>query len=295
MRRVLKYAAVVFLAGFMALWLVSGYVGARLVSAPNHHTVGTRAELGGRAVEDVFIETADGLRLSAWYVANESKNAVVTLSGIGAGRGQMARWAEMYIGWGVAALLPDLRGTGESGGDRVSIGYYERRDLQACVRWLHDKGYTCVGAHGFSLGAATICFAFKEGVELGFAVVESSYDTMQNAVDHRLDIAYMPHFTGWPYRYFFSRYMGADFDEMSPIKYLPACKSPILFLSGDNEVFLTASETEAMYRVCGSARKDVHIFAGGKHDPAIRHFPGEAEGVVREFLETKADWTAAGK
>lgn len=294
MRRILKYVGIAFVFVFVVLWVASGYIGTRIVTAPNHHAVGTRSALAGRPVEDVSITTEDGLTLSAWYVPNDSKSAVITLAGIGAGRGQMASTAETYVGWGFSALLPDLRGTGESEGDLVSIGYYERRDLTACARWLREKGYTCVGAHGFSLGAATICFAYKEGVALEFAVIESGYDTMQKAIDRRLDMAYMPHFIGWPYRFFFTRFMGADFQSMSPIEYLPKCKNPTLFLSGDSEVFLTADDTEALYQACGSEKKRLHLFKGGKHDPSIRHFPEESRGVVREFLEKEVGWALAG-
>lgn len=294
MRRVLKRIGIGLVSTFVVLWIAAGVVGTHLATGPRHREIAYRPEIGGRPVEEVSIKTGDGLLLSAWYVPNDSEYAVVTLSGIDADRRQLVSTAEAYIGWGFAALLPDLRGTGESEGDLVSIGYYERKDLAACVEWLRDKGYTCVGAHGFSLGAATICFAFKEHVDLGFAVIESGYDTMQNAVNRRLDIAYMPHFIGWPHRAYFSWYVGAGFREMSPIEHLPGCKAPALFLSGDSERVLTVDDTEALFNACGSDKKRLHIYKGGRHAPSLSRFPDEARGVIREFLEKEVGWTANG-
>lgn len=294
MRRILKYVGIALVSIFLVSWIASGIVGTRIATAPRHRVIEPREQLGGRPVEDVSIRTEDGLMLSAWYVPNDSEYAVITLSGIGADRRQLSSTAEAYIELGFAALLPDLRGTGQSEGDLVSIGYYERKDLVASVRWLQDKGYTCVGAHGFSLGAATVCFSFQDRVDLGFAVIESGYDTMQNAVNRRLDIARMPHFIGWPYRVCFSWYVGADFRALSPIDYLPECMAPVLFLSGNNERVLTEGDTEAMFAACGSEKKRLHIFEGGKHAPSVSRFPDEARPVIREFLETEVGWKTKG-
>jgi fermentation-respiration switch protein FrsA (DUF1100 family) len=141
-----------------------------------------------------------------------------------------------------------------------------------------------VGAHGFSLGAATVCFAMKELPDLGFAVVESSYDTMKDATDHRLDMVHMPHFIGWPYRFFLGHRIGADFEDISPVTYVPHAKCPTLVMSGDSEGFLTPSETTALYERCGSSRKRLHFFKNGHHEPSISKFPEESRGTLHQFL-----------
>ncbi len=284
MRRLLKWSGIVLALLFIALWIAVGVVGANVATGERHSQVKPREEIAGRHVEQVSLVTEDGIALSAWYVPNESPNAVVTLSGIGANRSQLASTAETYINWGFSALLPDLRGSGQSGGDMVSIGYHERKDLIACVRWLKDRGFKTVGAHGFSLGAATVCFAMKDFSDLGFAVVESSYDTMQHATDNRLDLAKVPHFIGWPYRFFLSRRIGADFTALSPLTYMPQCTCPTLIMSGDNERVLKAAETTALYDQCASKHKRLHIFKGGRHRPSIRDFPEESKETLRQFL-----------
>jgi dipeptidyl aminopeptidase/acylaminoacyl peptidase len=289
MRRFLKWTGVVLVSLFLVVWIAVGVVGANMVTSARHGSVKPRTEIAGKPVEQVTLTTDDGVALSAWYVPNESKCAVVTLSGIGANRSQLVSTAETYINWGFAALLPDLRGTGESGGDMVSIGYHERKDLVACVRWLQNKGLKTIGAHGFSLGAATVCFAMKDLSDLGFAVVESSYDTMQHADDNRLDLVKVPHFIGWPYRFFLSHRIGADFTALSPLTYMPRFTCPTLIMSGDDERVLKAEETTALYDQCASKRKRLHIFKGGHHRPSIRAFPEESRETLRQFLKEDVD------
>ncbi len=284
MRRFLKWTGIVLVSLFVVLWTGVGVVGTKMVTAARHGNVKPRTEIAGRPVEQVSLTTEDGVVLSAWYVPNDSEYAVVTLSGIGADRGQLVSTAETYINWGFSALLPDLRGTGQSGGDMVSIGYHERKDLLACVRWLQGKGLKTIGAHGFSLGAATVCFAMNDSSDLGFAVVESSYDTMQHAIDNRLDLYSVPHFIGWPYRFCLSHRLGADFTALSPLTYMPRCTCPTLVMSGDSEGVLSAVETTALYEKCGSQHKQLHLFKGGHHRPSIRAFPEESKDTLHQFL-----------
>ena len=142
-----------------------------------------------------------------------------------------------------------------------------------------------------SLGAATVCFAMKELSDLGFAVVESSYDTMKDATEHRLDVVHMPHFIGWPYRLFLSNRIGADFTTMSPVEYMPYSKCPTLVMSGDSEQILTTSETTALYDKCGSSHKRMHLFKNGHHEPSISNFPEESRNTLRQFLTEEAGYT----
>ncbi len=288
MRRFLKWTGIVLVSLFIVLWMTVGVVGTRLVTAPRHGQIKPKTEIAGRPVEQISLTTEDGVVLSAWYVPNNSENAVVTLSGIGANRGQLVSTAETYINWGFSALLPDLRGTGESGGDQVSIGYHERKDLIACVQWLKGKGLKNIGAHGFSLGAATVCFAMNDLTDLGFAVVESSYDTMQHATDNRLDLYSVPHFIGWPYRLLLSHTLGADFTTLSPLTYMPKCTCPTLVMSGDSEGVLSAGETTALYEACGAKHKRLHLYKGGHHRPSIGAFPEESKETLHQFLTEEA-------
>jgi len=284
MRKLLYIAGGVSLGIFVILWVLTGIIGIHIVAAPRHGTVGHRDELAGKPVADVSFLTEDGLRISAWCIPNSTENAVILLSGIGCDRGQMTANAEAYVQMGFTALMPDLRGTGQSDGDLVSIGYHERKDLAACVKFLRENGFKRVGAHGFSLGAATICFAFKDVPDLSFAVVESSYDTMYSAINNRLAMYYMPPFIGWPYRICSYFRMGATFPQMSPVNYMPMAKCPVLILSGDSEGYIKPQETKDLYEKCASPKKRIHLFAGGTHEPSIRDYRDEFLNTVRSFF-----------
>lgn len=284
MRRFLKYLSVSLVVLLVGAWMVSGYVCTSYVTAPRPNAVEDQTEFAEKPIQDVSLTTEDGVNLAAWYIPNSPDNAVITLSGIGNDRRQMRRTAEAYAAWGFTLLMPDLRGTGESGGEYITIGWDERKDLIACVRWLKDKGYKCIGAHGFSLGAAAICFAFKDLPDLGFAVVESSYDTMRSATENRLARYHVPGFAAWPFQVYFGLWTGAGLNGVSPVKYMPYAKCPVLVLSGDSEGYLTKDETTSLFNACGSSKKRMHIFKGGRHKQSMSHFPEESRETIRKFL-----------
>ena len=54
-----------------------------------------------------------------------------------------------------AVLMFDLRGHGESDGDRLSIGYHERKDVLGAVDFAEEKGFEKIGVLSFCMGAAT--------------------------------------------------------------------------------------------------------------------------------------------
>ncbi len=279
MKRWQKVAAVV-LAFFAALWLSSGPVAMYIVTAPNTHPIPERSEVAGYPAESVRFAAADGVSLSAWHVRNGADKAVVFAAGIGANRRQGLSRAALYLERGFSVLLMDLRGTGESDPAPVTIGWDERKDLAAALRFLRDAGYTHVGAHGISLGAATIAYALQDAPTLDFVVLESCYDTLENAWNNRLAMFDVPRFLGWPARWCASWGLGATIGQMRPVAYLPLCTAPALIVAGDAEPELASAETQALYDACGAEHKRLYFFEGGRHENFLGRFP---EAYRREF------------
>lgn len=278
----------------VALWMTAGYLGARIGTQPHHGNVNIPRDFPCQPVQEVSIPSADGITLSAWYIPKKDDRAVILLSGIGNCRRQMIPNAEVYAQMGYTVLMPDLRGTGKSGGDLISIGWHERKDLEACVRYLESLGYKHIGASGFSLGAATIAYSFLEQPNLAFVVLESCYDTMQHAVDDRLDLYKIPHFVAWPMNLFGCLRVGASMRQLQPMECMRQCNVPALIVSGDSEGFLKESETRDIFDRCASSKKRLHIFKGGHHDLSVRQFQEEFKTELNAFLrDVETSWATS--
>ena len=290
-----KIAGVV-LALILMLWCVAGYVGARIALTPNEKKIESRETIASKKVNDVTIRTEDGLNISAWYIENSPDRAVVFLPGINACRTQFVSRAEFYLGLGYSVLMPDFRATGRSEGKYVSIGWNERKDLIACMKFLREKGYAHIGAQGISMGAATICYTLKDVNDYAFVVLESSYDTMEHALNNRMDLRGIPHFVAYPMRWFAEILIGTSINTMRPMEFIKFCKAPTFVMGGDSEGFLKLAETQSIYDNCPAEKKRLYIFKGGTHENFLRKYPDEFKKELTSFLEdVSASWSAPRK
>ena len=80
--------------------------------------------------------TADGVRLSAWYIPPRNGAAVVLLPGAGSTRTAVLGQAAVLARHGYGALLVDTRGHGRSGGHAMDFGWWGDRDIAAAVSFL---------------------------------------------------------------------------------------------------------------------------------------------------------------
>ena len=90
----------------------------------------------GLPYRDVAFRTADGVRLSAWYVPAHNGAAVVLLPGAGETRTGVLRQAAVLARHDYGALLVDTRGHGRSAGLAMDFGWRGDRDLAIAVTFL---------------------------------------------------------------------------------------------------------------------------------------------------------------
>ena len=90
----------------------------------------------GLAYHDVALRTADGVRLSAWYIPSRNGAAVVLLPGSGSTRSAVLAQAAVLARHGYGTLLMDGRGHGLSGGHAMDFGWWGDRDTAAAVSFL---------------------------------------------------------------------------------------------------------------------------------------------------------------
>lgn len=269
------------------LWITLSMLGAVMTTSGKAATFES-VDIEGFTVEEVHLRTLDGVHVAAWYLPVESDRAVVLLPGIGGNRNHMRSRAAYYARNGVASIMPDFRGTGQSEAAVVSMGWHERYDVEAAYRYLLARGYAHVGAHGISMGAAAVCYAMQEVDDFAWVVLESSYDTIDNALANRLAIAGVPMLVAAPLRVFSAWRMAAGPRQLRPVDYIARCTAPTLIVAGDSEAELRVEETEAIYAASGAASKTLHFFAGAGHNNFHGRYTEEYVQVVGTFLQEHA-------
>lgn len=183
LRTSVRWAIYLGIASVLALAV--GYLGVGLLvatrlSAPSPETIGPPPE--GLAVEEVALDATDGVPLSAWWTTPPSdkdpRRAAVLVHGWGGNRSDeyIKKTAPLYAEAGYAVLMLDLRGHGESGGERRTLGYAEVRDVRGALAWLRRRGFEPgdVVLHGWSMGGATVVRS-APGAGVAAVVEEAGY------------------------------------------------------------------------------------------------------------------------
>jgi pimeloyl-ACP methyl ester carboxylesterase len=137
------------------------------------------------AYQDVEFRTADGIRLSAWYIPARNGAAVVLLPGSGSTRTAVLGQAAILARHGYGALLVDGRGHGLSGGYAMDFGWWGGRDLAAAVSFLARQPGVLAGkiaVLGESMGGEQALAAAGADPRIGAVVAEGA--TGQQLADY---------------------------------------------------------------------------------------------------------------
>ena len=139
----------------------------------------------GLGYQDVVFSTADGVRLSAWYIPPRNGAAVVLLPGAGSTRSAVLGQAAVLARHGYGTLLVDTRGHGRSGGHTMDFGWWGDRDLAAAVSFLDRQPGIRAGkiaALGESMGGEQALAAAGSDPRIRAVIAEGA--TGQQLADH---------------------------------------------------------------------------------------------------------------
>lgn len=169
---------VVLAVGYLA---VSLFVAVRL-SAPNRQAPERTPASVGLEYRDVNFESTDRVPLAAWWIpprGEGSSRAAVLVHGWEGDKSDLhiVETSQVYARAGYGVLMLDLRGNGESGDERRTLGYKETRDVHGALAWLEEEqGFDPedVVLHGWSMGGATIVRS-APGTGVAAVIEEAGY------------------------------------------------------------------------------------------------------------------------
>lgn len=286
-RKVVKYTIYAFTNAAAAAVMSSVYV-VHKNTAPHKAKVEPLPELKAHQIDDVEMITEDGVMVSAWLIENNTEKVVVLLAGKGHNRSESMVKAQLYLQQGYSVLMPDLRGTGSSESRRTSFGWNEQKDLIAWYYYLRTKGYSKIAAHGFSLGAATICYTLDEINDYYFVALESCHPSLKKVVKNSLKKAHWPSLTSYLMMPVSSRLAKYKTKEMQPHRYLQHYRGPLLILGGDSEKMVPAEDTILLASQNNAKYTKMHLFKGADHQNFSENFTEKFKEILGEFIETVA-------
>jgi pimeloyl-ACP methyl ester carboxylesterase len=249
----------------------------------------------GAPFKDVEFQTSDGVKISGWLLPSSSQRTTIVYShGLFRSRRELlARAIDLWkLGYG--ALLYDARSHGESGKARVSMGYWERLDAQAAVKFLREeiKTQDRIALFGISMGAAAALLAAAETPEVAAVIADSSFLSLDDTIDHHVRLFFrLPAFPmANEFKFFFERKAGFDasnLDALDAVKRIG--DRPIMFIAAAHDRRMPPEIARTLFEASASSKKDLLVVEGPGseiHAHAYHANPKVYVERVAQFLDS---------
>lgn len=272
-RRILKRViisvviiAIVLVFGVFPWALAALVTGAR--TRPMDRSLTETPATFGAPFSDIEFQTSDGVKISGWLVPSGDKHATIIYShGLFRSRRELLERAMDLWKLGYGALLYDQRNHGASGAARVTLGYHERFDVEAAVRYLHDDVHTTdkIVSLGISMGASAALLAAAETPEIAAVISDSSFLSFKDTVDHHVNMFLrLPRFpVSNELRFYIERrgeFDGSDLNALEAVKRIG--DRPIMFIAAAHDKRMPPAIAEQLYQACSSSKRDLLIVEG---------------------------------
>jgi len=243
--------------------------------------------LDGTKKEPVPLKSDFGYDIHAFVIYNPKPSAHVVLfsHGVTCRSELMFRYLKIFLDMGYNVLFLDHRCHGQTGGDVVSYGYFEKHDLVKAVRWAREHFSGRIGLHGESMGAG-ISMQAAELTDVDFLIEDCGYSSFGEEIHHNLKTT---PFTCALIHYLPSRVLirlrgGYDIEKVSPAASMANTKMPTLIIHGTEDSYVPFYMAETIYRAIPHEKK--HLYAPkAEHAYSIKYNPAEYERQIKLFLQ----------
>ncbi|UCC61646.1 MAG: alpha/beta fold hydrolase, partial [Anaerolineae bacterium] len=288
------FALAALLGGALALVVGLSAWWAHNYTHPVRHPIEHTPSDYGLAYESVAFSSTDGLSLAGWFILPQGKSAnggaIVLCHGYGATRATLLPVAGVLARHGYHVLAFDFRGHGESGGELVTLGYDEVKDVQGAVAYLRARLEVApdrIGVLGQSMGAATAIRATAQTPEIGAVVAESAYASLVDLVANDFStLTGLPRFPFAPLMTALGEWQtGLDMDLVRPVDDISQISPrPVFIIHGLGD---TVIRPESGVRLYEAAREPKWLWQpeGIGHVTAVYKEPTEFEARVISFFD----------
>lgn len=223
----------------------------------------------GVPYEAISFSSADGLRLSGWWLPQERpRGVVIGCHGHGGRKDDMLGIGTSLWRAGYSVMVFDFRGRGDSDPWPQTLISREVDDLRAAVAWARARAPGVgIGVIGFSMGAAVALLAAAEDRTIAAVVADSSFTTGRDVVAHgvRSVLRVPPEILVLAADEVVHRRHGYRFSHARPIDAVGrVAPRPLLIIHGDGDTTVPVEHAHRLYAAAGEPR-ELWVVPGVEH------------------------------
>jgi fermentation-respiration switch protein FrsA (DUF1100 family) len=272
---------------------ISAFLGYSMTRAKRSPLQGIPSQSGLEYKNVSFYSVEDKISLSGWYLpVEDSEQIIIMVHGADGNRADptigMLDIASGLVEHGYNVLMFDLRGHGESGGNRMSAGYYEVRDLSGAVEYAKGLGFEDIGVLGFSMGAATTILTAAENDDIDAIIADSSYADLQDMMAPEFSKrTRFPAFFLPPLLFMVKIMYGVDFAAVKPVESIDeVAPRQVLIIHGKLDDTVPYEHASRLLQASGSPENQAWIVPDAGHVRIYVTHPEEYMNRVIDFFDS---------
>lgn len=223
-----------------------------------------------KTAEERYITSEDNLKLHGYFLENKGSNKYALIChGYTSKAHDMVASSKRFYDLGFNILAPDARAHGQSEGNIRGMGWLERNDI---LLWLNEIIKADENAeiilYGVSMGGATVMMVSGEELpeNVKCIVEDCGYSSVWD--EFYVQIQEMVHLKPFPLLNIASVVTsirgGYNFKEASATNQVAKCKVPMLFIHGDNDMFVPFRMLDIVYEAA-QCEKEKLVVEGASH------------------------------
>lgn len=242
--------------------------------------------------EDFELNSRQGHKLACShyyrYGVKDRRRCVVYLHGNCSSRVEALYTLPSLLSRGLTVVAFDFAGSGKSGGDYTTLGYYEEQDIEVVVEHLRSKGSVSIGLWGRSMGGVAAVLRAAQDHSLHACVVDSAFCDFGSVVEDFAGSRLMlPNFVVKDIKRVMTREAkqrtGFDPLELNPLKRAPLATCPALIGFATDDTFILPHHSMSLHNAWGGDRQFLR-FDGGHGGKRPKWFLEQASDFLLEHL-----------
>lgn len=229
--------------------------------------------------EDVSLDSRYGYKIKGIFIKNavSTKNTVILVHGIGQDKWNSLKYGDIFLDEGYNIFVYDSRNHGETGGNHQSYGYFEKDDLQTCVKYVKNQNPDgIIGLHGESLGASTVMLyaeTYSSDKDISFLVEDCGWSDLRKlytarAADYSIPTLLRPVLI--EYLSVICKVRSGFFlEDVCPLKNINKITVPVLFIHGDSDTFIPSEMVYDLYNK-KTGIKALYVSKGADHSESLK-------------------------
>lgn len=291
----LKTFIVIVIFGTLSTVGLSFFVGWQLTH-PIHRQLNDSPDQYGLHYKDITFISTDKITLSGWMInasGEDSNKTIIFAHSYANNRLEesygVLKLSKVLSEKGFNVLLFDFRNSGQSEGNLTTVGYNEKKDLLAAIKYVKTNNpVSRIGVLGVSMGASVSIMAAAESEDIQAVIADSPYANLGDLLRENL-----VNWTGLPEVPFssiitglFPIITGIDPNEVSPENTIEQIKANILLVHGNTDNSISIDHSKRLLNHARENKAELWTVDGADHVGSYGADPIKyEEKVVNFFIE----------